>query len=68
MPRYDVLVYRDLKTNKSYNLGEPVSELGEGLHVVAVAPPLHARRAATVVVAHRTTRMEVLECRLRLPE
>jgi len=68
VPRYDVLVYRDLKTNTSYEVGEPVPELGEGLYVVAVAPPLHARRAATVVVAHRMKRMEVLERRLRLPE
>ena len=68
MPSYDVLVYRDLKTNKSYEVGEPVPELGEGLYVVAMAPPLHARRAATVVVAHRKGRMEVLERRLRLPE
>jgi hypothetical protein len=53
-----VLVYRDLKTNSSYEVGEPVPELWKGLYVVAVAPPLHARRAATVVVAHRTERME----------
>jgi hypothetical protein len=68
MPSYDVLVYRDLKTNKSYEVGEPVPELGEGLYVVAIAPPLHPRRAATVAVAHRKKRMEVLERRLRLPE
>jgi hypothetical protein len=68
MPSYDVLVYRDLKTSKPYALGAPVPELGEGLYVVAMAPPLHPRRAATVVVAHRRKRMEVLERRLRLPE
>jgi hypothetical protein len=49
LPSYDVLVYRDLKTTGSYELGEPVPELGEGLYVVAVGPPLHARRAATIV-------------------
>ena len=64
----DVLVYRDLKANKSYEVGEPVPELGEGLYVVAVASPLHARRAATIVVAHKRRRMDVLERRLRLPE
>jgi hypothetical protein len=32
-----VLVYCDLKTTRSYELGEPVPELGEGLYVVAVA-------------------------------
>lgn len=45
MPSYDVLVYRDLKTSKSYAVGAPVPELGEGLYVVAMAPPLHPRRA-----------------------
>ena len=64
----DLLLYRDLKTTRSYEVGEPVPELGEGLHVVAVAPPLHAGRAATIVVAHRTNPMDVLERRLRLPE
>jgi hypothetical protein len=68
MPSYDVLVFRDLKTNKAYEVGEPVPELGEGLYVVAVAPPLHARRAATIVMAHKRRRMDVLERRLRLPE
>jgi hypothetical protein len=68
MPSYDVLVYRDLKTHRSYEVGEPVPELGEGLYVVAMAPPLHPRRAATLAVAHRKKRMEVLERRLRLPE
>ncbi len=68
MPSYDVLVYRDLKTSKSYAVGAPVPELGEGLYVVAMAPPLHPRRAATVVVAYRRKRMGVLERRLRLPE
>jgi hypothetical protein len=55
-----VLVYRDLKTTRSYEHGEPVPELAEGLYVIAVGPLLHARRAATIVVAHRTKRMEVL--------
>jgi hypothetical protein len=68
MPSYDVLVYRHLETDRSYEVGEPVPELGEGLYVVAMAPPLHPHRAATVVVAHRNKRMEVLERRLRLPE
>jgi hypothetical protein len=68
MPSYDVLVYRDLETDRSYEVGEPAPELGEGLYVVAMAPPLHPGRAATVVVAHRNKRMEVLERRLRLPE
>jgi hypothetical protein len=68
MPSYDVLVYRDFKTDKSYEVGEPVPELGEGLYVVAMAPPLHPSRAATLAVAHRKKRMEVLERRLRLPE
>jgi hypothetical protein len=68
MPSYDVLVYRDLKTNKSYEVGDPVPELGEGLYVVAMAPPLNPRRVATIGVAHRKKRMEVLERRLRLPE
>jgi hypothetical protein len=43
-----VLVYCDLKTTRSYELGEPVPELSEGLYVVAVSPLLHARRAATI--------------------
>ena len=47
LPSYDVLVYRDLKAIRSYELGEPVPELGEGLYVVAVGPLLYARRAAT---------------------
>ena len=68
MPRYDVLVYRDLKTDKSYEVGGSVLELGKDLYVVAMAPPLHPGRAATVVVAHRKQRMEVLERRLQLPE
>jgi hypothetical protein len=68
MPSYDVLVYRGLETDKSYEVGEPVPELGEGLYVVALAPPLHPGRAATVVVAHKRRRMEALERRLRLPE
>jgi hypothetical protein len=62
-----VLVYRDLKTTRSYELGEPVPDLGEGLYVVAVAavarPPSGDHR-----IAHRTKRLEVLERRLRLPE
>jgi hypothetical protein len=37
LPSYDVLVYRDLKTTRSYELGEPVPDLGEGLYIVAVA-------------------------------
>jgi hypothetical protein len=38
MPSYDVLVYRSLETDKSYEVGEPVPELGEGLYVVALTP------------------------------
>lgn len=48
-PSYDVLVYCDLKTTRSYELGEPVPEVGEGLYVALAAasrPPSGDHRSS----------------------
>jgi hypothetical protein len=70
MPAYDLLVYHDFtdNLNASLNVGDDAeAKLGDtftGMYVVAVAPPVHEGRAATVVLAHGNRPMEELQQRL----
>jgi hypothetical protein len=52
---YDLLVYHDLDSYITPELGMTASELGfsEQGHVVALGPPIHDGRVATAVIAAR---------------
>jgi hypothetical protein len=68
VPALDLLQYRDFDSidvdlNVGDNAGEKLGSGFEGLYVVAVGPPLHEGKDATVVLAHehRPERMQELK-------
>jgi hypothetical protein len=65
MPDYDVLTYHDLRTDDAYSIGDLAPQLGRPdypeMHVVAVGPPIHPGKDASLVVAFRNTSMPVLQ-------
>ena len=68
MPNLDLFHYVDFDSIDAGlavgdDAGEKLGEDFEGLYVVAVGPPIHKGRKATVVVAHehRRDRMQELE-------
>jgi hypothetical protein len=64
MPNYDLLIYRDFDSiDIELHLGTPASAIGPGedMHVVAIGPPIHSGKDATVVLAHGSRRMERIQ-------
>ena len=65
MPDYDVLTYHDFRAEDPYSIGDLAPELGRPdypeMHVVAVGPPIHPGKDATLVIAFRTTPMPELQ-------
>jgi hypothetical protein len=61
VPSYDVLTYHDFRAEDSYAIGDPAPRLGSPdypeMHVVAVGPPIHRGKDATIVIAYRKTPM-----------
>ena len=61
MPSYDVLTDHDFRAEDSYAIGDPAPRLGipdyPEMHVVAVGPPIHRGKDATIVIAYRKTPM-----------
>lgn len=71
MAAIDLLVYHDFTDTTSdtpppigTHAGDWLGTAYEGLYVVAVAPPVHGGRAATVVLAHSARPMPDMQARL----
>jgi hypothetical protein len=48
---WDVFVYQDFSSSERPELGKPFRGFRDAFRVVAIGPPLHADRTATVVLA-----------------
>jgi hypothetical protein len=71
MPDYDLLVYHDFSSGDvEVAIGDPGSKLGDIFaerNVVAVGPPIHKNKDATVVLASSSKPMEEIQERLDRP-
>lgn len=62
---WDVFVYHDFSSSERPQQGEPFPGFAEEFRVVAVGPPLHAGRTATVVLGFGGAPMPEVEAMLK---
>ena len=68
--RLDLLVYHDMtdytgaKLNRGADAGLEFGPTFADYHIVAVGPPIHPGKDATVVLAHNTRPMEAIQALL----